>query len=230
MASRPVLALSLSQASGQISPASLIFPEAMRGVQDLVDAAVEQERVVVAARAVDDDVAPRRNGLGDRLGHEAAHLLVVEGDVEVHPGLPHQAVVAQHRDPFLPDLGDHRAQPLRVVGHDHQHVDAPAHELAHLLLLDGRILVRHIEEHLGAQILRRPGEDVDIPPPALDDQRVHGEADDGGLPGPHAVPPGPAARAEQGDGQRQDQPARESGCQVKPAITRSHRRPPGIRC
>ena len=106
----------------------------------------------------------------------------------------------------------HGGKAVRVVGDDHQDVYAFVDQIANLLFLYHRILIRHFQEKVGAEIVGRAGEDVEIPLPTLHDERVHGEADERSLARRDPVALRRAARqrdGEENDERRESQTARQ---------------------
>ena len=65
---------------------------------------VEQHGVIVVPCTIDDDVAPGGHRAHDVLRHQVAHLLVIEGDIEIRLRAPHETIVAKHGNALRLDL------------------------------------------------------------------------------------------------------------------------------
>src|SRR5208337_5416685 len=111
---------------------------------------------------------------------------------------------------------------IGVVRHYHEDVDALIDELTNLLLLHHGILVRDLHDEPGAEIGGGARKDVEVPLPALHDEGVHGEYDEGSLAGRELVAFRRAAgeRGGQGNGRRRGQAAREHPPRLAPRSAR----------
>ncbi|EAU64988.1 hypothetical protein STIAU_5981 [Stigmatella aurantiaca DW4/3-1] len=129
-------------------------------IQDAVRAGLEELRVVVRGRAVDDDdgalvLAVRLELVEQRLALELADLLVVERDVVVDVRVGDEPVVADDGHLGLTGAGHHGRGGRRVHRVEHQHLRAVGQRRLGLALLLGGVLVRVAVDDLAvrAQLL-----------------------------------------------------------------------------